>query len=520
MRIPNSVQPPPPPHARINVKVDGTPETDDAEAGGVLLLSTLVAGIVSIMFGTMSLVLLFGPSAWTVFSMPLALLAIVLANLVLVAWWFLGGDIDIRIQVIGLTLGVAGILGWFARSGEIHKIIADVRMARLEKAQQPNRIADKKLQPEEQEKVDRKQAQEAKQEKPKRRVERKNASELTVDAFQRAAKVGSVWSPKQSFYDEFGKPSQVASIGRKTYLVYACKDGTAHVECPIGPFEDEDMICPVSISQSDVRPNDEVKPTKEPLAKQEDAASSAPVANSLMKPPADVQKERAKYLAGRLASWKFRRDDISVTQLFTKGKFKYEMRGAGYREFVDAIDRENWLAVFNKLAGTEHMELPPNREIDETLDSMKISKSNGKQTQFLVFVDKRGTDLKTIKARDDWKILIVSFPPSTRKGAGGITVSYSFQIADVFDDWDLHPDGIGWTRPWNPTWDNAIVAIGPPDVLEEKVLGIRKQLQSLLDSLVAKQKLGEIESAEIEKQFRDLYEQRQRELREFVLRGK
>jgi len=126
MKPKTTVQPPPPPHSRQNL--DAAPESEDSSAGGVLLLASLLAGIASIILGTMSLVLWFGFSQWIVLSMPLALLAIVLANSVLVVWWFLG-SIDIRIHIIGLTLGVVGVLGWFARSGEIQEIIAGVRIA-------------------------------------------------------------------------------------------------------------------------------------------------------------------------------------------------------------------------------------------------------------------------------------------------------------------------------------------------------------------------------------------------------
>lgn len=90
----------------------------------------------------------------------------------------------------------------------------------------------------------------AKQDQPEKRIQRNSPFPPTIDAFRKAAQAESTWSPKQAFYNRFGKPSQITSIGDRTYLDYSCKDGTARVECPTGPFEYQDMICPVSISQS------------------------------------------------------------------------------------------------------------------------------------------------------------------------------------------------------------------------------------------------------------------------------
>ena len=452
MRTPNFAGPPPPPHARI--VVDDAPTTDDAEAGGVLLFTSLVAGIAAIMFGTMSLALWFAPSEWAALSMPLALLAIVLANVVLVVWWFLG-NIDIRIHVIGLTLGVAGGLGWFVRSGEIQKVLAGFGVTKNDKAQKPKRVAEKQPKPEAAKKA------ETNDEKPQadQNEDAKNASgrEIVPSNAQQKASSRRVPEVAENRKPEESRPVKTSDVSKDTKIA------------PSADFK------------------------------------------------GNGQTERAVHLSQVLSSWKFRSEDISVTQLFTKGKFKFEMRGAGYRDFVEAVDRKDRLAAFSKLTGMELAELPPNSEIDEALSSDRISNSKNGQASFLIFVDKQGADLKAINAKEDWKILIVHFPSLTRKVAGGERI---FQIAEVFDDWKLHPDGIGWSLPWNPTWDSVVVAIGPPKILKDKIKITKGQLQSLLDSLIAKQKLGEIEPAEIEKRIRELYEGKQTELREFVLKGR
>ncbi len=71
---------------------------------------------------------------------------------------------------------------------------------------------------------------------------------LTEDDFRQQI-AGAVFVPKTKFYDRYGKPTQVTTIGDATYLIYPCNDAVVRVACPTGPFQYEDMIAPYAVDQ-------------------------------------------------------------------------------------------------------------------------------------------------------------------------------------------------------------------------------------------------------------------------------
>jgi hypothetical protein len=99
--------------------------TDDTQAGGLVMFLSVASGLLSIALGGISPMLWILESEWVILALPLALLAIVFANLALALWWIVG-SIDIRIHIIGLTLGVFGLLGCYFRSEEFPKMVAEV----------------------------------------------------------------------------------------------------------------------------------------------------------------------------------------------------------------------------------------------------------------------------------------------------------------------------------------------------------------------------------------------------------
>ncbi len=42
---------------------------------------------------------------------------------------------------------------------------------------------------------------------------------------------------KDEFYDKYGKPKKVTTLGNTTYLIYECTDGTCRVECNASVFQ-------------------------------------------------------------------------------------------------------------------------------------------------------------------------------------------------------------------------------------------------------------------------------------------
>jgi hypothetical protein len=81
---------------------------------------------------------------------------------------------------------------------------------------------------------------------------RQAAASMTVDEFRKAADLPDAdhWSPKQKFYDKFGKPQSVMTVGDDTYLHYKCKDGIARVRCLKLAFEYDNRITILGINQS------------------------------------------------------------------------------------------------------------------------------------------------------------------------------------------------------------------------------------------------------------------------------
>jgi hypothetical protein len=73
------------------------------------------------------------------------------------------------------------------------------------------------------------------------------AASMTVSEFRKAV-VGKSFK-KDEFYEKFGKPSQTTDSGSDTHLTYACKDGTAVVKTPKGPFQHQDRIAPFGVDQ-------------------------------------------------------------------------------------------------------------------------------------------------------------------------------------------------------------------------------------------------------------------------------
>lgn len=73
--------------------------------------------------------------------------------------------------------------------------------------------------------------------------------DMTVDEFRKAIMFTNGWCPKQKFFDEFGKPTRISTIGDYTYLYYQCKDGTARIECGKGEYQYQDTIRPLGVDE-------------------------------------------------------------------------------------------------------------------------------------------------------------------------------------------------------------------------------------------------------------------------------
>ena len=74
------------------------------------------------------------------------------------------------------------------------------------------------------------------------------SSGLDADKFRREI-VGEVYSPKSKFFDLYGRPDRVVEIGNDTFLSYTCSDGPVVIQCPIGPYQYQDIVAPQSVDR-------------------------------------------------------------------------------------------------------------------------------------------------------------------------------------------------------------------------------------------------------------------------------
>ena len=208
----------------------------------------------------------------------------------------------------------------------------------------------------------------------------------------------------------------------------------------------------------------------------------------------NATKERAtNELAERIAfaekvfsTWKLQPGDIPVTPVFTKAKLQVELRGARYRDVVAAIEAKDWVTALNLVSMQELRELPPVHRIEESLSA--------RTSVVLIFVDTRRIDLKAIKAKPNWTLLLISFRVLTNEELRQVNEP---MFVTCSDKWKSHPDKIGSLHEWSPMLRDSIVAFGPPDVILQRQEIASSGFRRLRQSLEEKLKLGEIQQAEV-----------------------
>jgi hypothetical protein len=82
----------------------------------------------------------------------------------------------------------------------------------------------------------------------RRQLDSSPTAQLTADEFRQQI-LGRDFVPKETFYQEYGRPFRTFTVADDTYLMYKTRDGFVTVKCPSGPFQFQDDIAPVAVDE-------------------------------------------------------------------------------------------------------------------------------------------------------------------------------------------------------------------------------------------------------------------------------